>query len=94
VEQRLSGRGGHCNRKNLVPASLNVNLGDAAVLLFFLFHDRGCAYLRLQMKAIKPNLTLLMSSSDRFFIFCSPQEIISNKFKKSKIEPGLLISHQ
>jgi hypothetical protein len=34
---------------------LNANLGDAAVLLF-LFRGQGCAYLGLQMKAIKPCL--------------------------------------
>jgi hypothetical protein len=35
-----------------------------------------CAYLSLQMKAIKPHLTLLMSSSNRLFIICSSQSLM------------------
>jgi hypothetical protein len=50
-----------------LPASLNASLGDAAVLLFPV-HDQGCAYLGLQVKAIKPHLALLVSSSHRLFI--------------------------
>jgi hypothetical protein len=60
-----------------VPASQNINnLGDAAVLLFPVC-GWGCAYLSLQIKAIKLHLTLLMSSSHRLFIICSPQLLLS-----------------
>jgi hypothetical protein len=60
--------GGTC-----VPASLNTNLGDMAVTV--LFRDWGCAYLILQVKAIKPHLALFMSSSHRLFII-SPQQTL------------------
>jgi hypothetical protein len=53
-------------------ASLHINNLDAAVLLFPVC-GRGCAYLSLQMKAIKLHLALLMSSSCRLFIICCPQ---------------------
>jgi hypothetical protein len=53
-------------------ASLNINnLGDPAVLLFPVC-GQGCAYLSLQMKAIKLHLSLLMSSFHRLFIIHSP----------------------
>jgi hypothetical protein len=39
----------------------------------FLFRGWGCVYLGLQIKAIKPPLTLLTSSSHRLFIIRSPQ---------------------
>jgi hypothetical protein len=57
--------------KTYVPSSMNASLGDAAVLLF-LFRDQGCAYLGLQVKAIKLHLTLLMSSSHRLLTIHSP----------------------
>jgi hypothetical protein len=40
--------------------------------LLFLFRDPVCADLGLQVKAIKPHLTLLTSSSHRLFRICSP----------------------
>jgi hypothetical protein len=81
------GGAGHCNRRNLLScfserklrrhscSAFSVSwpgLCLSAVLLF-LFHGQGCAYLSLQVKAIKPHLTLLTSSSHRLFIICSPQ---------------------
>jgi hypothetical protein len=44
---------------------------------FFLFCAWGCAYLGLQMKAIKPHLALLMSSSHRLFTICCPHTCIT-----------------
>jgi hypothetical protein len=51
-----------------ISASLNINnLGEAAVLLFPVY-SQGCAYLSLQIEAIKLHLALLMYSSRRLFI--------------------------
>jgi hypothetical protein len=64
---------GHDNitGETCISASLNTNnLGDSAVLLFPVC-GRGCAYLGLQMKAIKMHLALLTSSSHMLFIICS-----------------------
>jgi hypothetical protein len=44
----------------------------SCTVLLFLFRGQGCAYLSLQMKAIKLHLTLLTSSSHMVFIICSP----------------------
>jgi hypothetical protein len=65
VEQRQ----GHdiVTGETCVPDSLNTNLEDAAVLLFPVC-GWGCAYLGLQVKAMKPHLALLVSSSHRLFI--------------------------
>jgi hypothetical protein len=59
-------------RETCISASLKASLGDAAVLHFSVC-GQGCAYLSLQMKAIKLHLTLLTSSSHRLFIIHSPQ---------------------
>jgi hypothetical protein len=51
----------------------------------FCICGQGCAYLGLQMKTIKPHLTLLMSSSHRLFIICSPQHcILEREMKRHK----------
>jgi hypothetical protein len=51
---------------------MNASLADAAVPLFLL-RDQVCVYLGLRVKAIKPRLALLTSSSHRLFIIRSPQ---------------------
>jgi hypothetical protein len=63
--------------KTCILASVNTNLGDTAVLLFPVC-GWGCAYLGLQVKAIKPHLALLMSNSLKLFIICSPQSTNNN----------------
>jgi hypothetical protein len=49
-----------------IPASLNTSLGNTAFLLFSV-SGQGCAYLGLHIKAIKPHLNLLKSSSHKAF---------------------------
>jgi hypothetical protein len=60
--------------KTCVPASLNASLGDAAVLLF-LFHGWGCAYLSLQVKAIKATSCLAYVQFSQAF-----QNLLSTKW--------------
>jgi hypothetical protein len=58
------------------PVSLNTSLG-MQLFCFFLFCGQGCAYLGLQVKAIKLHLTVLTSSSHRqLFIIRSPHHVI------------------
>jgi hypothetical protein len=60
VEQRLGEGCDTVTGETCVPASLK-KIGW------------GCAYLSLQVKAIRPHLALLVSSSHRLFIIHSPQ---------------------
>jgi hypothetical protein len=61
----------HCNRRNL-HSSFSESKFRRCSCSGLSVCGQGCAYLGLQMKAVKLHLDLLMSSSHRLFIIRSP----------------------
>jgi hypothetical protein len=83
----------HCNRRNLQSCFSEGKLRRCSCSAFSVC-GRGCAYLSLQMKAIKPHLVLLVSSSHRLFIIRSSHCYMQSAWQPLVIlECWLLLLH-